>query len=70
MMWFEFKNSFALKKIMQKDNKQGRIIADGDSCTEYSMVVCASCFYEGSYPLILSGDDFVKKTVIDVLNVE
>jgi len=34
------------------------------------MVVCASCFYEGSYPLILSGDDFVKKTVIDVLNVE
>lgn len=31
------------------------------------MVVCASCFYDGNYQLILTNNDFTKKTVIDSL---
>jgi hypothetical protein len=31
------------------------------------MIVCASCYYEGSFPLILTSSDFSKKSVLDFL---
>ena len=36
----------------------------------YSLILCASCFNEGNVPIVLSFEDFSKKTVVDSLGEE
>lgn len=59
-----------MKELVTVAGKEGKVIKSGEDFASYKFVLCASCFYEGSYPLILGSSDFVKRSVLEVMPEE
>ncbi len=70
VVWYEYTDQLKLKRIAGVEGKQGKKIESEPNTMNYSLILCASCFYEGNVPIVLSFENFAKKTVVDILGEE
>jgi len=47
-----------LKAIVDVEGKKGKKIENHSENIDYSLILCASCFFEGNVPIILSSNNF------------
>ena len=49
---------------------EGNVLASTNETKIYELIVCASCFNDGNYPLIFGDKDFTSRTVLEFIPSE